>query len=92
MTRAVQTISLFLLCSSVYLAAFIGFIPLPTLVQEEIIPVLPFWALVSFGAYLLFSLGWGIFTFKVKEKEYHELKIEIEQARDDLRRKGVDVD
>jgi dolichyl-phosphate mannosyltransferase polypeptide 3 len=35
--------------------------------------VLPFWAIVSFGAYLLFSLGWGVLTFKDTEKAYDEL-------------------
>ncbi|KAI5846489.1 dolichyl-phosphate mannosyltransferase polypeptide 3 [Morchella snyderi] len=92
MTRAIETISALLLFSSLYLAAFLGLIPFPAKVQEEIIPVLPFWALVSFGAYLLFSLGWGIFTFNDTEAAYHELITEIEQAKKELRVKGVDVD
>ena len=41
--------------------------------QNEIIPVLPFWALVSFGAYLLFNLGLGIVTFNDKKEAYEEL-------------------
>lgn len=57
----------------VYLAAFLELIPFPAKVQSEIIPVLPFWAIVSFGAYLLSSLGWGIFTFKDTEGAYREL-------------------
>lgn len=55
------------------MAAFLGLIPFPEKIQSEIIPVLPFWVLVSFGAYLLFSLGWGVFTFKDTEDAYKEL-------------------
>lgn len=35
--------------------------------------MLPFWAIVSFGAYLLASLGWGVLTFKDTEGAYKEL-------------------
>lgn len=35
--------------------------------------MLPFWALVSFGAYLLGTLGWGVLTFKDTEDAYKEL-------------------
>jgi len=47
---------------------------------------------VSFGAYLLFNLGWGVFTFNDVPEAYKELMGEIEVAREDLKRKGVDVD
>jgi len=57
----------------VYLAAFLGLIPFSTKIQTEIIPVLPFWVVVSFGAYLLFSLGMGVLTFKDTESAYDEL-------------------
>jgi dolichyl-phosphate mannosyltransferase polypeptide 3 len=53
---------------------------------------LPFWALVSFGAYLLFKLGWGVFTFNDVPEAHAELMKEIDQARTSLRAKGVDVD
>ncbi|KAH8598723.1 dolichol-phosphate mannosyltransferase subunit 3 [Bisporella sp. PMI_857] len=92
MTRAQQTVSIGLLVSSLYLALYLHLIPLPALVSEEIIPVLPFWALVSFGSYLLFKLGWGVFTFNDVPKAHAELIKEIELARADLRTKGVDVD
>jgi hypothetical protein len=55
-------------------------------------PQLPFWALVSFGAYLLFKLGYGVFTFNDVPAAHAELMKEIDVAREDLRRKGVDVD
>ncbi|EPE29004.1 dolichyl-phosphate mannosyltransferase polypeptide 3 [Glarea lozoyensis ATCC 20868] len=92
MTRAQQTISIGLLVTSLYLALYLQLVPLPALVSEEILPVLPFWALVSFGAYLLFKLGLGVFTFNDVPKAHAELMAEIELARADLRTKGVDVD
>ncbi|PNP82056.1 hypothetical protein FNYG_04617 [Fusarium nygamai] len=92
MTRAQQTISLALLVSSLYLALYLELIPLPPLIQEQIVPVLPFWALVSFGAYLLFRLGFGILTFNDVPNAHKELTAEIEQAKVELRQLGVTVD
>ncbi|KAK6846230.1 Dolichyl-phosphate-mannosyl transferase [Apiospora arundinis] len=92
MTRAVQTISLALLASSIYLALFLELLPLPELVQSEVVPVLPFWALVSFGAYLLFRLGWNVMTFNDVPEAHKELMAEIDLAKADLRGLGVDVD
>ncbi|KAI2617856.1 dolichol-phosphate mannosyltransferase subunit 3 [Hypoxylon sp. NC1633] len=92
MTRAQQTISFGLLVTSVYLALYLQLVPLPSLVQTEIVPVLPFWALVSFGAYLLFRLGWNVMTFHDVPDAHKEIMAEIELAKADLRRLGVDVD
>ncbi|KAI1129933.1 dolichol-phosphate mannosyltransferase subunit 3 [Nemania abortiva] len=92
MTRAQQTISIGLLITSLYLALYLQLVPLPELVQTEIVPVLPFWALVSFGAYLLFRLGWNVMTFHDVPEAHKELVAEIELAKADLRRLGVDVD
>ncbi|KAI1134583.1 dolichol-phosphate mannosyltransferase subunit 3 [Hypoxylon sp. FL0543] len=92
MTRAQQTISVGLLVTSLYLALYLQLIPLPDLVQAEIVPYLPFWALVSFGAYLLFRLGWNVMTFNDVPEAHKELMGEIELAKTDLRRLGVDVD
>ncbi|EON64870.1 hypothetical protein W97_04104 [Coniosporium apollinis CBS 100218] len=92
MTRAQQTISIGLLISSLYLACFLGLIPFPAKIQEEVIPVLPFWALVSFGAYLLFKLGYGVFTFNDVPEAHKELMAQIDQARMELKGMGVDVD
>ncbi|KAI0139161.1 dolichol-phosphate mannosyltransferase subunit 3 [Hypoxylon sp. NC0597] len=92
MTRAQQTISVGLLVTSLYLALYLQLIPLPPLVQTEIVPYLPFWALVSSGAYLLFRLGWNVMTFNDVPEAHKELMAEIELAKADLRRLGVDVD
>ncbi|KAL8420305.1 hypothetical protein RB594_003185 [Gaeumannomyces avenae] len=92
MTRAQQTISIALLASSLYLALFLQLIPLPEVVQTQIVPVLPFWFIVAFGAMLLARLGWGVLTFNDTPEAYKELMVEIEEAKVDLQRRGVDVD
>lgn len=53
---------------------------------------LPFWAIVSFGAYLLAKLGYGVFSFNDVPEAHEELVKEIEQARADLKKRGVSVD
>ncbi|KAL8303456.1 hypothetical protein RB600_007080 [Gaeumannomyces tritici] len=92
MTRAQQTISIALLASSLYLALFLQLIPLPEVVQTQIVPVLPFWFIVAFGAMLLARLGWGVLTFNDTPEAYKGLMVEVEEAKVDLRRRGVDVD
>ena len=52
---------------------------------------IPFWALVAFGAYLLFKLGYGVFTFNDVPEAHRELMAQIRQARTELKAKGVDV-
>ncbi|KAF2761095.1 dolichol-phosphate mannosyltransferase subunit 3 [Pseudovirgaria hyperparasitica] len=92
MTRAQQTISIGLLLSSLYLACFFGLVPFPQQIQDDVIPYVPFWALVSFGAYLLGKLGWGVLTFNDVPEAHKELMAQIQEARADLRTMGVDVD
>lgn len=53
---------------------------------------LPFYALMSLASYLLFKLGWGVFTFRDVPDAHKELMAEIETAREDLKKKGIDVD
>ena len=47
---------------------------------------------MSVGSYLLFKLGWGVFTFNDVPEAHKELMREIEIAKKELRSKGVDVD
>jgi len=65
---------------------------LPLKVQTEIIPVLPFWALVTLAAYLLGRLGIGIMTFKDCDAAYTELMQQIDQAKKDLDARKVGWD
>ncbi|KAK4891384.1 hypothetical protein LTR27_010038 [Elasticomyces elasticus] len=92
MTRAQQTLSIGLLLSSMYMVAFLGLAPIPETLQKDLIPVLPFWAIVTFGAYLLAKLGYGVLTFNDVPQAHQELVKQIEQARVELKKKGVEVD
>ncbi|RMJ26891.1 Dolichyl-phosphate mannosyltransferase polypeptide 3 [Aspergillus sp. HF37] len=92
MTRALQSLSVFLLLSSLYLVLYLGLVPLNQTVQKEVIPVLPFYALIVFGCYLLGRLGVAIATFNDVPEAHDELQKEIVQAKAELRRGGVDVD
>ncbi|KAI9373973.1 dolichol-phosphate mannosyltransferase subunit 3 [Aspergillus egyptiacus] len=92
MTRAQQTLSVLLLVSSLYLSLYLGLVPLNETVQREVIPVLPFYALICFGCYLLGRLGLAILTFHDVPEAHKELQGEIEQAKAELRRANVDVD
>jgi len=92
MTRATQTTSTLIALVSAYLALFFEYVPLSPKIQQEVVPVLPFWALVTFGAYLLFKLGWGVLTFNDVPEAHKELMAQIEHARKELKAKGVDVD
>ncbi|KEF53990.1 uncharacterized protein A1O9_09785, partial [Exophiala aquamarina CBS 119918] len=62
---------------------------LPTKIQVEIIPVLPFWALIALGAYLLGRLGLGVLQFNDTKEAYTEITVQLEQARKDLDKRKV---
>jgi len=91
MTRAIQTISLLIALASVYIALFLGYIPVSSNIQNEVVPYLPLWAIVSFGAYLLFKLGYGVLTFNDVPEAHKELMGQIEQAKKELKSKGIDI-
>lgn len=44
------------------------------------------------GSYLLFRLGWGVFTFNDVPDAYKSLQAEINQATTELRAMNVDID
>jgi dolichyl-phosphate mannosyltransferase polypeptide 3 len=48
--------------------------------------------LVSFGAYALATLGWGVYTFKDKKLKYEELLVQIDEAKAFYEKKGVSLD
>ncbi|KAK7033538.1 hypothetical protein VNI00_012762 [Paramarasmius palmivorus] len=95
MTRAQRVGLLASIFTTLYLLVFFNVVEVPFVeekIVDEIIPVIPWWLLVSFGSYSLWSLGWGLFTFRDCPEEYHSLLQEISQAKNDLRAKGVSVD
>ncbi|KAH8998773.1 dolichol-phosphate mannosyltransferase subunit 3 [Lactarius hatsudake] len=95
MTRATRVAILSAVLSITYFLVFFAFIPVPFVTKEhteQILPVLPWWLLVSFGSYALWSLGHGLYTFRECTDAYTELLSEISQAKLELRLKGVSVD
>ncbi|CAD6887366.1 unnamed protein product [Tilletia controversa] len=78
-----------------YVLLLLNILPTPLVSQEardQILPTLPWWALVSTGSYLLWNMGWGIFNFNDVPQAYQELMVDIKSAKDYLRERGVDVD
>lgn len=89
MTRATRFATLAGCLSFVYLVFFLGILPVPFLSQETaqaILPTvcglllcmiltlqLPWWALISIGAYLMYQVGWGLYNFNDTPKAYDEL-------------------
>ncbi|KAF8342304.1 dolichol-phosphate mannosyltransferase subunit 3 [Cantharellus anzutake] len=95
MTRAHRFTILATIFTFIYALTCLSIIPLPLVSKEvahQLIPVLPWWLLVSFGAYSLATLGWGLWTFKDCPDAYEELMREISLAKNELRSKGVSVD
>ncbi|KAI0323049.1 dolichol-phosphate mannosyltransferase subunit 3 [Amylostereum chailletii] len=91
-TRVALWLSVFIV---LYVLAFFSYIPVPFVAPEQadqIIPVLPWWLLVSFGSYALWSMGHGLYSFRECTDAYTELLTEISQAKAELRDKGVAVD
>ncbi|GEQ72525.1 hypothetical protein JCM33374_g6212 [Metschnikowia sp. JCM 33374] len=92
MTKATETFVALFALSAIYFALYSELIPTGRLIHDEILPYLPFWALVTFGAYALGTLGWGVLTFKNKEASYKELMQQIEEAKAFYKTKGVELD
>ncbi|PVF96090.1 dolichol-phosphate mannosyltransferase subunit 3, partial [Serendipita vermifera] len=95
MTRAKRFALYTTIISVIYALVFFKLVSVPLIEEEtvaQIWPVLPWWCLVTFGSYSLWSLGWGLFTFRDCEDAYEELMKEISMAKSDLRAKGVTID
>jgi len=95
MTRATRVALWLSIISVAHLLALFEFISVPFLSEEhteQILPVLPWWLLISFGSYALWSLGHGLYTFRECTDAYTELLNEVSQAKSELRLKGVSVD
>ncbi|KAI0050608.1 dolichol-phosphate mannosyltransferase subunit 3 [Auriscalpium vulgare] len=95
MTRATRVAAYSGVVSIAYFLTFFQYLPMPLVAEEQatqILVVLPWWLLVSFGSYALWSLGHGLYTFRECTDAYTELLTEISQAKSELRIKGVSVD
>ncbi|KAI8099742.1 dolichol-phosphate mannosyltransferase subunit 3 [Halteromyces radiatus] len=91
MTRASETFRTVVIVTIIYTVLFLGLLPLPEVVQDKLIPVFPWWALMTFGSYSLGYLGWHILTFSDCPDAYTELMQEIQLAKTDLISKGVQL-
>ncbi|KAI3626114.1 hypothetical protein CBS9595_001475 [Malassezia furfur] len=87
MTRATRFAAISGIAALVYFVFLLGILPVPLLSKS-----LPWWVLVSTGAYLLFSVGWGIFHFNDVPQAHEDLLLDIKTAKDYLRERGVTVD
>ncbi|KAH8111874.1 dolichol-phosphate mannosyltransferase subunit 3 [Phellopilus nigrolimitatus] len=95
MTRATRFTSYAGVLFTLYALVWFSVIKVPFVdahVTDELLPVLPWWLLVSFGSYSLGSLGVGLYTFNDVPDAYEGLMKEIAEAKNDLRAKGVTVD
>ncbi|KAI9488022.1 dolichol-phosphate mannosyltransferase subunit 3 [Zychaea mexicana] len=91
MTRATEAFTKLGLAAVVYLVLLFGLVPLPEVIQNKIVPVFPWWSLVTFGSYSLGYLGWHVMNFSDCPDAYTELMGEIQLAKTDLTSKGVSL-
>lgn len=95
MARAHRVSLIATIATVAYLLLFFNVFPLPLLdarIAEQILPVLPWWLLVTFGSYCLWSIGMGLVTLRECPEAYNELLVDITEAKNDLRTLGVTVD
>lgn len=95
MTRARRVAGLFVGTTVAYLLVFFSILPVPFIpehVMDQIIPTLPWWLLVSFGSYSLWTLGIGILTFRECPDAYYEIISDVNRAKADLRSRGLQID
>ncbi|KAK9470959.1 dolichol-phosphate mannosyltransferase subunit 3 [Dipodascopsis tothii] len=91
MTRAQSFLVGSVAVAVVYVILMMGIVPTPEPFFSEILPVLPWWGLVTFGAYALASLGAGLFTLNDTVDAYKELVEDIKTAEKDLKAKGISI-
>lgn len=91
MTKATQTASWLGIFTVIWLLLWTGIIPTCSTFQQSVVPVLPWWSLVTFGAYALGTLGYDVLTFNDKPEKYKELMAQVQQAKHELQAKGVSV-
>ncbi|TPX32007.1 hypothetical protein SmJEL517_g04828 [Synchytrium microbalum] len=95
MSRATSFAAQFGIIALVYLATLFHTQLVPSLSLpawiDQIAP-LPWWCLVTFGSYSLGSIGFALVSFPDAPKSaFDSLMTEIDMARAELSKKGVDV-
>ncbi|KAJ1730832.1 hypothetical protein LPJ61_002819 [Coemansia biformis] len=91
MTKAQQLATAFTAAAVGWLLGLAGVLPLSETVRTQIWPVLPLLLVVSLGSYAFINIGYNLLVFRECPEAYHELMQEIQEAKDDLRTKNVDI-
>ncbi|KAI9471745.1 hypothetical protein H4R22_000333 [Coemansia sp. RSA 1290] len=91
MTRAQRLSTIFTVAAGVWLLGLVGMLPLPQTVQTDVWPTLPLLFVVGLGSYAFINIGYNLVFFRECPDAYQELMQEIQEAKDDLRAKNVDV-
>ncbi|KAJ2007949.1 hypothetical protein GGI04_001321 [Coemansia thaxteri] len=91
MTRAHSAATTLAVVGGLWVLGLVGVLPLSDTVREQVWPALPLLAVVSLGAYAFVNIGLNLLTFRECPEAYHELMQEIQEAKDDLRTKNVDI-
>ncbi|KAJ2072995.1 hypothetical protein GGI01_000574 [Coemansia sp. RSA 376] len=91
MTRAQFASTTIAAAGAAWLLGLAGVLPLSETVRTQVWPALPLLAIVSLGAYAFVNIGYNLLAFRECPEAYHELMQEIQEAKDDLRAKNVDI-
>jgi len=90
MKRAASLGLKLLVAAVVWLLLLFKIVPLPySHILDQIIPVIPLYALVVFGSYSLASIGVGVMTFRNCPEDHQSLQKEIAEAKKELKEKGL---
>ncbi|KAI8930129.1 dolichol-phosphate mannosyltransferase subunit 3, partial [Entophlyctis helioformis] len=96
MSRATRMLSAAFLLTLLWLVLLFHSDTIPAItfppVADQILPAIPLWLLVTFGAYSLANIGWSLFTFGDCPDAHVSLLKEIQAAKMDLRSRGVSID
>jgi dolichyl-phosphate mannosyltransferase polypeptide 3 len=93
--RARRVLGLLGVLSAVWATLVSGAIDSKSLLSPSLFAVVqtfPLWALVSFGAYSLASIGAALFTFRDCPQAFVELEHDIAEARNRLAKRGFKAD
>ncbi|KAJ1823797.1 hypothetical protein GGH91_000270 [Coemansia sp. RSA 2671] len=91
MTRALFALTTIAVAGVIWWLGLIGAFPLSEIAMTQVWPTLPLLAIVSLGAYAFINIGYNLLVFRECPEAYHELMQEIQEAKDDLRAKNVDI-
>eukprot|EP01128_Nolandella_sp_AFSM9_P004762 TRINITY_DN2202_c0_g1_i1.p1 TRINITY_DN2202_c0_g1~~TRINITY_DN2202_c0_g1_i1.p1 ORF type:complete len:103 (-),score=31.80 TRINITY_DN2202_c0_g1_i1:220-492(-) len=88
MKRYQRLSALLFLFFACWFAAIYDYVPLTPTLKSVVVPA-PYLLLVTFGAYSLFVVGWGLFNFSESPEASQELEKQRLQARADLTKLGM---